>query len=149
MGIKFKDIDNLTNIIKNMRAIDDAKIEVGVMGSGGGQLMTYAMANEYGTNRAGKNHSTKIPERSYLRSTFDKKSAVNRALKPIDGLFTKGFNPRQALNVVGVTMTAEVQKTISSNVPPPNAPSTKAKKKSGKTLIDTGTLKQSIDYRVK
>jgi len=37
---------------------------------------------------------------------------------------------------------------INSGVPPPNAPSTIKRKKSSKTLIDTGKMRQHVDHKI-
>lgn len=43
---------------------------------------------------------------------------------------------------------AAVVKKITSNVPPPNAPSTIKRKKSSKTLVDSGEMMRHVDHRI-
>jgi len=43
---------------------------------------------------------------------------------------------------------AQVVNQIDSNTPPPNAPSTIKRKKSSKTLIDTGKMRQHVDHKI-
>ncbi len=50
-------------------------------------------------------------------------------------------------NALNKLKNAAVAKVL-SNVPPPNAPSTVAAKKSDHTLIDTGEMYGAIDYRI-
>ncbi len=105
-------------------------------------LALIAAANEFGT-RDGR-----IPERSFLRSTFDEQ--LNNIVKLKDKLFTMLVNQQigsvQALALLGQFFQDKVKKKINSNVPPPNAPSTIAAKGSSKTLIDSGQLLQSIQH---
>lgn len=49
----------------------------------------------------------------------------------------------------GLYAASEVKKFMSGGVPPPNAPSTVAKKGSSTPLIDTGQLMNSITYEVR
>jgi len=43
---------------------------------------------------------------------------------------------------------AQVVVQIDSNTPPPNKPSTIKRKKSSKTLIDTGKMRQHVDHKI-
>ena len=43
---------------------------------------------------------------------------------------------------------AQVVVQIDSNTPPPNAPSTIKRKKSSKTLIDSGKMRQHVDHKI-
>lgn len=102
-----------------------------------------AVWNEFGTSRG-------IPERPFLRTSVTKnhakyKSAVTKIAKNIvNGTATM----EGELNRLGLVAQSDVQQTIGSNLPPPNAPATVAKKKSSKTLIDTGEMRQKVTYDV-
>lgn len=118
-----------------------AGVYVGVRATKGSSLVVKALANEFGT--------ATIPERSFLRSTLDRRRVeyadilaelVNRSLD--------GQPARIDLERLGAIVVGDVQMTISSNVPPPNAASTIRRKRSSRTLIDTGRLRQSISYEV-
>ena len=50
---------------------------------------------------------------------------------------------------LGEKVVADVQRKIVALKDPPNAPSTIAKKGSANPLIDTGRLRQSIDFEVR
>ena len=54
-----------------------------------------------------------------------------------------------AVNRVGAVMVGHVQEKIASNIPPKNAQVTINKKKSSKTLVDKGTMRQAISFEVK
>ena len=54
----------------------------------------------------------------------------------------------RALSVLGMALVGDVQQRIRNRIPPPNAPYTIARKGSDVPLIDTGRLRQSIDFVV-
>lgn len=145
---RLKDINHIPDIIANLKKLDKTSIIAGIIGDGEGEIATYAAANEFGTNKAGRNRNTVIPQRSFLRSTFDDINKTNDALKHIDDIFNPDFNLRVASNRVGAVMVGHIQEKIASNIPPRNAKSTRDKKKSSKTLIDKGTMRQAIDFEV-
>jgi len=104
-----------------------------------------------------KPHVIKIPERSYLRSTFDEEKP--KMLKQIDkakvavvlGKITKD----KFLNRLGLFFSRKVIEKIdySKEWADPNAPSTIAAKsttsgKGDQPLFDTGRLRQSITYKI-
>jgi len=106
-------------------------------------IIERAMWQEFGTSRG-------IPERPFLRTSVTrnhakyKRSVVKIAKNIVSGTATM----EGELNKLGLLAQADVQSTIGSNLPPPNAPSTIAKKKSSKTLIDTGEMRQKVTYDV-
>ncbi len=105
-----------------------------------------AIYNEFGTENA--------PERSFMRSTMKetqqrRKEWTRQALqKVIQGK----IGETKALEMIGMRMQVAVQNKIKSNVPPPNAPSTRASKDrrgvAQRTLIDSGLMLRSITYKV-
>jgi len=114
---------------------------VGIRGDKGSDLVQYAAANEFGTAR--------IPERSFLRSTvISKQHRYIRLIREAVRKLLDGFSPDIAFGRLGMLAVADVQRTIRNRVPPPNAPLTIARKGSDVPLIDTGRMRQSIDYVV-
>lgn len=117
----------------------------------GTDVAMYAACNEFGTSR--------IPSRPFMRNTFDE-----NADRWADGLAKAVLNgrpARQALQLTGMRMADDIVKTISDGVPPPNAPATVERKtkeivggsrRGGShqpgTLVDTGSLINSINYEV-
>jgi phage gpG-like protein len=119
-------------------------------------LVEVAAVHEFGTEDG------RIPERSFLRGTLDRKSkpygkllaaAVSGALEAVgeDGLGDVAGAFERGLNLLGLRVVADVQTTIRDSGPgwPPNAPMTIARKGSSKPLIDTGRLRQSIRHAVR
>lgn len=148
---KVKDVDKGYKRLM-VRAKDLARVapvRVGVHPDEGQQhyadgvsVIDVAIWNEFGTET--------IPERSFIRAWFDLnrdkvKLSIERMMQAVmAGKYTKD----QALNLLGLRWVAEVQKRMSEGIPPPNAPSTIAKKGSDKPLIDTGQLRSSIKHTI-
>lgn len=103
-------------------------------------LVTVAAANEFGTHT--------IPERSFMRSTFDEDKAQLGEIKDrearaiMDGKKTV----EESLALIGLYHAGRIQAKIHSHPPPANAPETIARKGSSGTLIDSGQLVQSITH---
>jgi hypothetical protein len=94
--------------------------------------------------------SVEIPERSFIRETFDKKNREWSAFldRQMDGIIEGRLTADQALERLGQRMVADVQETLTKLRTPANAPITIANKGSSNPLIDTGRLRQSITYKV-
>lgn len=161
-------------LLKRVRDIDTAYVKVGVL-SGNGQVVApvamtpdgapatltaeggpiaappigiaeLAAIHEFGSPAAG------IPERSFLRATLRNKS---RAIIATTGKIAKAYLAGrvglvQGLGLLGAFVSTEVKKTITegAGVPPPNAPSTIARKGSARPLVDTGRLLGSITWEI-
>lgn len=103
-------------------------------------LVIVAASNELGTRD--------IPERSFLRSTFDEENGRLDTIKAaeaqaiIEGKKTVDVS----LALIGEYFTGRVQAKIHSHPPPPNAPATIARKESSGTLIDSAQMVQSIRH---
>jgi phage gpG-like protein len=89
-----------------------------------------------------------IPERSFIRSTFDanseklKKIKEEEAIRIIAGQST----PQKSLARIGEWMATKIKLRIKDNIPPKLSPYTIAKKGSDVALIDSGQLIQSITH---
>lgn len=151
-------------------------VKVGILGDKGGGLheqdpdgkaspLTVAeigAVNEFGSEDG------HVPERSFLRATFDRmrEELASDAAKLLVKALDRKLSVEMALNVLGAKLAAEVKKTITViGVPPPNAPSTVARKtdagawnKGGqaqgvlqwgvRALVDSGRLVASIAWAV-
>lgn len=103
-----------------------------------------AAINEFGSNDG------HVPERSFMRSSIDaNKKQIERLLNKLSGKCVDGtMTPKKALGLVGEFVKSKMVSKINAGVPPDNAESTIARKGSSKPLIDTGQLKNSIDWEV-
>lgn len=100
-----------------------------------------ALIQEYGTE--------KIPARPFLRKTLKKQGKwVKFVNENFDANQESPMKLKQIAANIGLMMQTDIQESIDSNIPPPNAESTIKKKGSTKTLIDTGTLRNSVQYEV-
>lgn len=141
--VKIKlDTRKLDALVEAMRALSSQRVKVGVLGAAGSENVVKAVANEFGT--------ADIPERSFLRATFNAQRAayVNALRRAVDAIVMRRMTPQQALGLLGVRVVADVQQTITEIDTPPLAPSTVAAKGSTQPLIDTGRLRASIAFEV-
>jgi hypothetical protein len=91
-------------------------------------------------------HQIKIPARPWLVPGVQ--SGNVEYLKIIENTVKDGGTLEEALNKVGVVAVAKVQQYMRDLKSPANAPSTIAKKGSSNPLIDSGALRQSVDYKI-
>lgn len=117
---------------------------------GGKTVAEVASRNEFGIG---------VPERSFLRSTFEKNKAdyqtiltkgmvedllsAARTRTPFNANSSRGFK-RLALR-----MEADVKSAIAQGIPPPNSPRTIRQKGSSTPLIASGLMRQSVSARVR
>ena len=150
MGMRIVDRDRGYNaLVKKVFAQRKPILEVGVLSSasgnyaGGTSIVDVATWNEFGTSR--------IPSRSFLRAWFDEGSDRAREWlsSGMKAVIKGKTTADKMLEMIGLKIVGEIQTRMASSIPPPNAPSTVAKKGSTTTLIDTGQLRSSISSRVK
>lgn len=103
-------------------------------------LVTVAAANEFGTDT--------IPERSFMRSTFDEDLPELTRIKAAEAEAVMAGRKliETSLAQIGAYHAGRIQRKIHSHPPPPNAPATIAAKGSSGTLIDSGQLVQNISH---
>lgn len=167
MAIKItRDRNRIPKLIRSMNALKNKSIEAGVL-TGGKQAMI-ARVHEFGVNirvtpkmRAYlrtigiylKNSTThiRIPERSFVRAGWDKyKSQIeSRIDKGMEGVVELSVDPNVFLKMIGELTADRIKDYIEELSYPPNHPATIRQKGSSSPLIDTGSLRDSIDYRVK
>ena len=107
----------------------------------GEPLALIAAINEYGAPSRG------IPPRPFMRITI----AAHRSEWPAQLAARFQYHDgdvRAAFADMGEIIKSELQDTVRSNVPPPNAPSVVARKGFSRTLIETGYLLQHIKWAV-
>lgn len=103
-----------------------------------------AAIHEFGAPSAG------IPERSFLRAAIlqnrDKYVRLNR--QNIIKMLQNKQSMDGALNMLGVVAKGDVQQYIAEGSFAPLKPATIARKGSSKPLIDSGQMRQSVQYQL-
>lgn len=128
-------------------------VKVGVLASKGGaarrgkiSMAELAAIHEFGSPAAG------VPERSFIRRTFAAKEQqlATFSARLAAAIIGGQMSVNRALDLLGAWGASEVKKTITEGegVPPPNAPTTIAKKGSDRPLVDTGRLLGAIQWEV-
>jgi hypothetical protein len=109
----------------------------------GADLADVAMWNELGTA-----HS---PPRPFLRQSVDNNaSRINAMCSAQLRAIARGEKTaNDALKALGVLQKGLVQSEINDGAFEPNAPSTIKKKGSSKPLIDSGRMRQSVNFVIK
>lgn len=101
-----------------------------------------AAINEFGAPSRGQ------PPRPFFRRMIAAKSGEwPRAIE--DLLKANDYDATRVLAQVGEGIAGQLRQSIVDLTEPPLAPSTIARKKSSKPLIDTGVMIASVDYEVK
>lgn len=90
-----------------------------------------------------------IPQRSFIRAWFDESQEfIAQTLISQMALVVAGkLPPDKAGERIALAFEGSMKQRISRGIPPPNAPSTIAKKGSSKPLIDRGQLRNAIRAR--
>jgi hypothetical protein len=145
-----KDIDRgMNGITKLVAKLRDTALDVGVFSDAINTETTsyvaeYAIVNEYGSGH--------IPERSFMRRAVDEKGEEwNKNMADMFmHLAEKGGNVDKELYKIGAQARDDIVDKICSNINPPNATATIAKKGplKNRTLIDDGFLRRSIEARI-
>ena len=108
----------------------------------GANIAEYAAYNEEGTEN--------IPSRPFIRSWVDNnQEQINRFMTSAFNSVVSGKSTaKDAVKRIGEFAQSGIKKNIVKGGFEPNAESTIRKKGSSKPLIDTGTMRDSIRYRV-
>lgn len=142
--------DDVAKYFRAAYKADGGRVKVGIQTGDGSvdrdgiTMAELAMVHEFGS-RDGH-----IPQRSFLRSTVDENERryVAAMKKELAKIPSGKATVRGALRQTGERMRSDVIDKIRRGIPPPNAPSTIARKGSSTPLIDTGQLLQSITVKV-
>lgn len=106
----------------------------------GSDVMEIAMNNEFG--------SSKIPSRPFMRKSVDEnEEKINAFMHAQIQRLAKGeTTAEEILKAIGVFQKGLVQEKIENGEFVPNFPATIKRKGSDKPLIDTGTMRQSVNF---
>ena len=145
------DIGKLTpegaKYIKALQDLDGLEVAVGFQaGQGtyedGTDLVEVVAYNEFGTST--------IPPRPFMKQSFENHpDKLGEIREQIIKRLLSGASAEQAMNEAGVFLKGLMQEEIVTGEFVPNAPSTIKKKGSATPLIDTGQMRQSVNYIVR
>ena len=146
MGVRFR--DRLTpegqRFFLELAELKELEVRVGFQRGksqeeDGTDMCDVAAFNELGTDH--------IPARPFIRqSVDDNESKINSFLKEEVKDFAQGKSAEQILKEIGIFQKDLMQDKITSGSFAPNAESTIKKKGSSKPLVDTGRMRQSVNY---
>ena len=138
--------DGMKKIRKHLH---DVSVEVGILRgkykAEGDEPARYvaqvAAQNEYGHGR--------IPSRPFMRNAMRKhKKDIRKGLRRVARAETGAKPANIQMMRLGMAAQNWVRREITDLRTPPNAPMTIAKKRSSNPLIDTGRMRQEIQFRV-
>lgn len=108
----------------------------------GADLVDVAAYNELGTSTS--------PARPFMKQSFENhKDNLQNACDEVNAEISRGGTALSTLENLGVFCKALVQQEIVDGDFEPNAPATVNKKKSEHPLIDTGYMRQNVDFKIK
>jgi len=135
------------HVQKEMKELEKLMVAVGFPAGGpvdenGVSIAEYAAYNDLGTNRA--------PSRPFMRNSAEKhgddyNKIAAQAIRDI----MNGGTAQAALEKLGVFAKGIVQEEITDGVYEPNSEATIMAKGSDKPLIDTGTMRNSVNYEIR
>lgn len=137
-GIKFQ---------KMLKELADKEVRIGFQHGkateeDGTDICDVAAWNELGT--------VNMPSRPFLRKSVDENEGkINSFLKSKKKDLIRGVSAEQVLKEIGIFQKDLIQEKITDGSFAPNAESTVKKKGSSKPLIDTGRMRQSVNYEIK
>lgn len=105
-------------------------------------LVDVAAYNEFGTST--------IPPRPFMKQGIENHGdTISKVAEYEMKKVINGGNAGDALNMLGIAGKAAIQEEIATGIFAPNAPSTIRKKKSSRPLIDTGHMRQNVQYYIR
>lgn len=108
----------------------------------GTDICDIAAWNELGTEN--------MPSRPFIRKSVDEnESKINSFLQSTKGELVNGESAEQILKEIGLFHKGLMQEKITDGSYEPNAESTIRKKGSSKPLIDSGRMRQSVNYVIR
>lgn len=108
----------------------------------GADLVDIAAFNELGTSSS--------PARPFMKQSFENhEDRLKAACERVNRTINAGEGAEHALQQLGVEIKGLVQEEIIEGGFTPNAPATIERKGSDTPLIDTGTMRQSVNFAVR
>lgn len=137
-GIKFQ---------KMLKELADKEVRTGFQHGmateeNGTDICDVAAWNELGT--------VHMPSRPFIRKSVDENEGrITDFLKSEVPRLVHGVSARQVLNEIGIFQKDLIQQKITGGSFDPNSESTIRQKGSSKPLVDTGRMRQSVNYVIK
>ena len=148
MAISFTDMTpEGRKFVRELNKLLGLEVQVGFQAGdatydSGADICEIAAYNEFG--------GSDRPARPFMRQSFENhESELKAACDQVNKAIGKGDTAETALKKLGVTAKGLVQDEIVEGGFAPNAPSTIAKKESDTPLIDTATMRGSVNYQIK
>lgn len=145
MAVKVKDTVTADGkkFEKLLKDLKDLEVRIGIQqgetSEDGVDLVDIAMFNELGT--------VHIPSRPFLRDSVDANmDQINAFLQSMKKELLRGGSAEDVLKKIGVFQKGLVQEQIISGDFAPNSEATIRKKGSDTPLVDTGRMRQSVNY---
>lgn len=132
---------------KMLKELADKQVRVGFQRGeateeDGTDVCDVAAWNELGT--------VNMPSRPFLRKSVDENAGkINNFLQSTKADLLRGVSAEQVLKEIGMFQKDLIQEKITEGSYAPNAVSTVKRKGSSKPLIDTGRMRQSVNYVIK
>jgi hypothetical protein len=139
--------------IRRLREIRKLQVKVGLLGTGKNTRqkgeatnVEIGLVHEFGSPKQG------IPERSFIRSTFDARRAEYAAMarRLLPAVISGRSDARRALGLIGAKASADIKNTVTQgpHIPPPLKPATVARKGSDRPLVDTNQMVNAVAWAV-
>lgn len=153
----FREVDKGWNALRqSMKSLEQNKsyVKIGVLDDGkGAEIRDGGLSNaEIAAIHEFGSADGRIPERSFVRSTWEAKESEYLAMmkKLVRGVYEGKMSVEKALNVAGARIANDIKNRVTQGpgIPPPLAASTIARKGSSRPLIDTGRMINSLAWKV-
>lgn len=148
---KTKSIDKgEKRILRELKEIKSASIEAGYFEGEQSSDPGFALAELAATQEFGTQDGD-IPPRPFLRPAYDENIVKYRtvAKKMMQELAGRSIGGLRILRTIGALMVSDIKKKITTIRTPPNAPATIAAKGFDNPLIETGTMRNRADFKIK
>jgi len=167
MAVTIKDNNRIPDLLKQLSGVKGKSIEAGVLEDG--EQAMIAHVHEYGIRiavtpkmrgylsgvlgihlRRDTTHIV-IPERSFIRSGWDQNEG--EITKKVESLVANvlefGIDGPTFMDMIGKEVEGKLKDQLVQVSDPPLHPATIERKGSSNPLVDTGSLNDSISYKVK
>lgn len=165
--MKVHDETKVPEFLKMLEELSTSKVEIGILGDSSSEILMIASVNEFGCSikvtdkmrgylgsqgihLKASTTSINIPERSFVRAGFDdNKSKIEKSAEALlEKVVQLKLPPKALFETIGELAVGMIQDYLTSVSAPPNSSATVKMKGSSNPLIDSGRLRNSIDYKV-